>query len=102
MLRQELGKRIAQARRRRGWSQAELASRLEVTRERLGNWERGVNAPGLEDLAALSRVLDASLEELGIGRPRREPIPPGELAELASYLQSMVRLLKPWLAAKKG
>jgi transcriptional regulator with XRE-family HTH domain len=101
VLREELGRRIAEARQRRRWSQTKLAQRLEVPRDRVGRWERGVNAPSLDDLAALSEVLEVSLEELGLGRPPREPISSGDLAELISHFSAMTRLLKPWLAAKK-
>src|ERR1700710_2825882 len=55
-VKKELGERIVLARERRGWSQKELASRLDIPRERLGAWERGRNAPGVEDLALLSAV----------------------------------------------
>lgn len=32
---------VRAARRRRGWTQAELAERLEVSRAQVSNWERG-------------------------------------------------------------
>ena len=48
-LTQEVGRRIVRERKRRGWSQGDLARRLGVKRERMGNWERGENAPRLED-----------------------------------------------------
>ena len=56
-LKKEVGARIVEARKRRGWQQAELAERLGVKRGRLGSWEKGRTAPGLEDLVLLSEVL---------------------------------------------
>ncbi len=97
-LKKELGARIVKARKRRGWKQAELAERLGVQRERLGSWERGRTAPGLEDLALLSEVLEIPFEELGFGRRMEEALSPVELAELARHLTAMARLLKPWMA----
>ncbi|HEV8583018.1 MAG TPA: helix-turn-helix transcriptional regulator [Thermoanaerobaculia bacterium] len=97
----ELGKRIVQARQRRGWKQADLAKRLEVPRERLGRWEQGRNAPSLEDLAALSEVLEMPLGDLGVGRCFREVLSSMELAELLSHFTAMGRLLKPLLVARK-
>ena len=64
-LTKELGLRIAGIRKRRGWSQSQLAARLGVPRDRLSKWERGMNAPSLDDLSGLSEVLEVPLEELG-------------------------------------
>ena len=62
-LRKKLGTHVVEARKRRRWSQVELARRLGVSRGCLGKWERGVCAPGLEELALLSRVLEIPLWE---------------------------------------
>lgn len=97
-LKKRLGARIVKARKRHGWNQAELAERLEVKRERLGSWEKGRTAPGLEDLALLSEVLAVPFEELGLGRRAEEPLSAVELTELARHLAAMARLLKPWMA----
>jgi transcriptional regulator with XRE-family HTH domain len=93
-VRKALGMRIVEARERRGWSQAELARRLEVSRERLGAWERGA---GLEDLELLSDVLEVPFEELVTGRRVEEVIGVKALEALAGQVVSMARLLKPWI-----
>jgi putative transcriptional regulator len=100
-LTKELGLRIVGIRERRGWSQAQLAARLGVPRERLGKWERGLNAPSLDDLSALSEVLEVPLEELGLGRAPKKPISAVELKELTRYCIAMERLLKPWMDRRK-
>jgi transcriptional regulator with XRE-family HTH domain len=100
-LKKELGARIVRARKRRGWSRARLAELLEVKRERLGSWEKGRTAPGLEDLAVLSEVLEVPFEELGTGRRVEESISSVDLTELARHLVAMTRLLKP-LVARSG
>jgi transcriptional regulator with XRE-family HTH domain len=99
--RRELGRRIVQARKRRSWNQVELARRLEVPRDRLGKWERGLNAPSLEDLVALGEVLGLPLGELVLGRRSEEPFSSGELRELVVHLNAMARLLRPWMERKK-
>jgi transcriptional regulator with XRE-family HTH domain len=96
-VRKALGMRIVEARERRGWSQAELARRLEVSRERLGAWERGRSAAGLEELELLSDVLKVPFEELARGRRVEEVIGIKELEVLAEQVVSMARLLKPWI-----
>ena len=101
-LKKELGARIVKARKRRGWQQADLAERLGVKRERLGSWERGRNAPRMEDLVLLSEVLGMPFEELGLGPRLEEAFSAAELAELARHLAAMARLLKPWMARLRG
>lgn len=96
-LRSVLGKRIVKTRMRWGWSQAELARRLRVPRERLGKWERGLNEPSLDDLDALSEVLEVPLEALGLGRGVEwTAISDKELSDLVFHLGAVARLLKPW------
>lgn len=82
-------------RKRRGWTQADLARRLGVPRERLGKWERGLNAPCLEDLAALSEVLEVPLGELGLGRSVQGVLSAGELTQMVSHFNEIARLLRP-------
>jgi transcriptional regulator with XRE-family HTH domain len=93
-----MGERILQLRKRWQWSQGELAERLGVTRERVGNWERGENAPPVEALVALGEVLRVSVDELLHGKRRGRWLKEDELerlsglfAEGGELLGSMVR-----------
>ncbi len=93
----EMGARIGALRRERGWSQADLAERLGVTRERLRKWEAGRNAPPLEGLISLSRALGTSYEELLTGqKPGPQPLGlnPEQRVELAQHLAGIARLLE--------
>ena len=96
-LKKRFGKAIVKARQRRKWSQSELARRLKTSRERLGKWERGVHAPGLEDVALLSEVLEIPFWELGLGEAPEEALSSREILELARSFMAMSRLLRPWL-----
>lgn len=96
-VRGQIGRAIAKARRRRRWSQNELARRLETSRERLGRWERGLHIPSLEDLALLSEVLGIPAWELGLGEAPVDGLSSVELLELARSFTTIGRLLKPWL-----
>jgi len=89
-LRRTLGSRIVDLRRSRGWSQAELAERLNVTRDRLSKWEIGRSAPAAEDLVALGEVLGASVDELLTGKPALEP---AARQRLAGHVAAIVELL---------
>jgi len=96
-VRKQIGRSIAKARRRRRWSQSELARRLETSRERLSRWERGLHTPSLEDVARLSEALETPVWELGVGDAPVEAFSPVELLELARSFSTIGRLLKPWL-----
>lgn len=51
-------------RKRKGMSQAQLASALGVARTTISNWEKGVAFPLFEDLINLSKQLDSTLNGL--------------------------------------
>jgi transcriptional regulator with XRE-family HTH domain len=99
-LQRDLGQRIVQLRKARGWKQGDLAKRLEVPSDRLGKWERGLNAPSLEDLMALKAVLEVTLDELMQGVPPAAPpfLAPAERAQLGMFLTGVLRILKPVVA----
>jgi transcriptional regulator with XRE-family HTH domain len=95
-----MGERILQLRKRWQWSQGELAERLGVTRERVGNWERGENAPPVEALIALSEVLRVSLDELLRGKRRGRWLKEDELERLGGLLAEASELLG-WTVQRK-
>lgn len=57
----QLGDRIRSARERAGLTQAELAAKVGVARETVGNWETGVSSPR-NKLAKLHEVLGERLD----------------------------------------
>ncbi len=60
-----LPRRLAQARRARGLSQAGLAQAAGVPHSMtISAWERGVNLPRVDDLATMAGVLGVSLDWL--------------------------------------
>ncbi|MEO6195635.1 MAG: helix-turn-helix transcriptional regulator [Thermoanaerobaculia bacterium] len=88
-----MGERILRLRKRWQWSQGELAERLGVTRERVGNWERGENAPPVEALVALGEVLRVSVDELLHGKRRGRWLKEDELERLSGLLAEGSELL---------
>ncbi|HEX7183425.1 MAG TPA: helix-turn-helix transcriptional regulator [Thermoanaerobaculia bacterium] len=64
----EIGSRIVRLRKERGWSQAELARRLNVHRSRVSHWERGIHMPALETLSDLSALFGITLDFLVSGQ----------------------------------
>ena len=59
-----IGRRIAELRDARGWSQEELAERLHVTRQTVSNWERGKTLVDVQSLAAMADEMGCPLSEL--------------------------------------
>lgn len=104
ILQKELGERIVRLRKARGWNQMELAARLGVHSSRLSKWERGINAPSLEDLRNLMNVLEVTADELLVGAwgPKAPLLPAAERTELAMYLAGFTRLLRPLLERPNG
>ena len=60
----EIATNLKLARVARGWSQAELAERVEVTRQTIGLIEAGRYNPTLKLCLALARATDRSLDDL--------------------------------------
>lgn len=61
------GAALRRARRRRFWSQEELANKLGMTEATVNRWEKGKQEPDLAALKKLERVFGKPLEEtLGI------------------------------------
>lgn len=67
MAAQALGRRVRRLREQRGFSQAELAQRSEISTQYLGEIERGRRDPSLSVAARLSSALDSSLDFLALG-----------------------------------
>ncbi len=58
--------RLRAAREKRGWSQNELAKRLDVNELTVGRWERGERSPQLLYRARLCELFGMTAEELGL------------------------------------
>jgi len=63
-LRVKFGKNLRRLRRRKDFTQEELAEATEISVEFLSNIERGINAPSFETLEKLSKVLNVTVKEL--------------------------------------
>ena len=63
-----LGERIALLRSKLGWSQAELARRLNISPSAVGMYEQGRREPPVDILVSLSRSLGVSMDYLVTGR----------------------------------
>lgn len=74
----QLKDHLTALRAERGLTQEELARALNVTRQTISKWERGLVAPDTVNLSALGRLYGISLDELVNGPPQEEPAPAEE------------------------
>lgn len=59
-----VGGQIRRAREEKGWSQADLARRLDRTQTAVSYWESGSRSPDIDDLFGLASVLDIDVTDL--------------------------------------
>lgn len=62
-----VGKFIAQTRRKRSLTQAQLGEILGISDKAISKWERGLSAPDIAILPKLSKALDVSIAEILLG-----------------------------------
>lgn len=65
--------RIKRLRTARGWTQADLASRLCITRNGVNSWEQGLSLPSPACLVELAKVFSVSTDYL-LGVERLESL----------------------------
>ena len=69
----DFNNKLYELRKQKGFSQEELANRLNVSRQTISKWEVGESTPDMEKLAAISDLFGVSLDELVKGEAP-EPI----------------------------
>lgn len=71
-----LSEKIINLRKSRGWSQEELAERLNVSRQSVSKWESGISNPDLDKIVAMSALFGVSTDYLlkDVTAEDREPI----------------------------
>lgn len=86
----EFNNRLYQLRKQRGFSQEELACRLNVSRQTVSKWEIGDSTPDMEKLIAMSELFDVSLDSLVLGKEEQPPAPAAPKSEFVSTLNEKV------------
>jgi len=86
---EDVGGRIAAARRARGWTQGELAEAVGVSRSAVAQWETGRAGQITANLSRIAAALGVGVEHLMNGDDRRAPIQAVDAEETA-----MLRLFR--------
>ena len=86
----EFNNRLYQLRKQKGFSQEELANRLNVSRQTVSKWEVGDSTPDMEKLAAISDLFDVSLDMLIMGKEAPAPEAAPAKTDFADVIQEKV------------
>ncbi len=62
-----IGKTIAELRKAKGWTQRELAGKLQVSDKTISKWEKDVGSPSIEFFPILAKIFNVSVDYLMIG-----------------------------------
>ena len=69
----KIGTFIAAERRAKGWTQRQLADKLQLTDKAVSRWETGKGLPDVSFLLPLAAALDVSVGELLAGESQPQP-----------------------------
>ena len=64
----EVSTKIKELRTDKGWSQEQMAEKLNVSRQAITKWETGTGTPDVGNLAAIAQLFGVSTDELIFGR----------------------------------
>ncbi len=79
----DIGTRVRDVRRERGWTQDEFARRVGVSRSAVAQWETGRAGQVTGNLTRIAEVLGIGVEYLTFGNDKRAPGQVGQGDELA-------------------
>ena len=86
------GRRLAEARKRKGWSQSELGKRLDATRALVDYYERRASNPTLEFIQRAAEVLEVPASELVEDEPKMSRKRPGPASKLERQIEQVRKL----------
>lgn len=79
-----IGKTIAKLRKVKGWTQIELAEKLQVSDKAISKWEKDSGTPSIEFFPALAELFDVSIDYLMTGKEDEPEIITISKAELCA------------------
>ena len=81
----EFNNKLYELRKQKGFSQEELANRLNVSRQTISKWEVGESTPDMEKLVAISDLFEVSLDELVKGDESKMAEPSEQIVKSELY-----------------
>lgn len=99
----DFNNKLYELRKQKGFSQEELANRLNVSRQTISKWEVGESTPDMEKLAAISDLFEVSLDELVLDKaPKAEATEQVVKSEFYSDIKENILTESNKKKAKKG
>lgn len=99
----DFNNKLYELRKQKGFSQEELANRLNVSRQTISKWEVGESTPDMEKLAAISDLFEVSLDELVLDKaPKAETTEQVVKSEFYSDIKENILTEDNKKKAKKG
>ena len=100
----EFNNKLYELRKQKGFSQEELASHLNVSRQTVSKWELGESSPDMEKLVAMSDLFGITLDELVLDKApaRPESAPAPAKSDIAGEIKEKVLTEDNKKKAKKG
>ena len=77
-----IGRRIKKLRKRKNYTQKQLAERVKVSSQVISNWEREYTTPDSSDIARLANVLGVSTDVLINEKPKNDNENSDSLSEI--------------------
>jgi transcriptional regulator with XRE-family HTH domain len=87
-----LADRIKQLRHQRGWSQTQLAKKLNVHQKQISGYERGIHSPSIELLIRMAELFNVSLDYIAFDNREDKNIVPIADRELMQAVQLIDQL----------
>lgn len=98
----EFNNKLYDLRKQKGFSQEELANRLNVSRQTVSKWEVGDSTPDMEKLVAISDLFEISLDELVLDKAPVSSEETSSKSEMLSELKEKLLTDENKKRAKKG
>lgn len=104
MAKHSIGKTIATLRKEKGWTQAELAGKLNVSDKAVSKWESEAGFPEISQLPAMATLFNVSIDYLMTGKVQKEKVIMMSKAELCAKTDdvTLAKEVKNLSADEKG
>lgn len=90
-----LGERIADGRKKCGYTQEEFSQMLDVTPQAVSKWENDISCPDIQLLPKIADILGITTDELLTGKSKEAPKPEQAVNIDTSNLKININVLKP-------
>ena len=92
MKKQTMGTTIAALRKEQGLTQLDLAEKMGVTDKAVSKWERDLACPDVNSLPKLAQILNVTVEELMLAKPKEGTTPAEDHSALLQLICKAVAL----------